>query len=144
MKKFILEFVRRGASACGLGPLVLAVLYLILERQGMVDTLTVGQMCVGIFSLTALAFVAGGMNGIYQIERLPLMAAVSIHGGMLYVAYLLTYLANDWLVWGTAPMLVFTGIFVLGYLGIWTMIYLIIRRKTRKLNEMLKRKQQFS
>ena len=142
MKNFIVQFARRGMSACGVGPLVLAALYLILEQRGLVHTLTVRQLCVGIFSLSALAFVAGGLNSLYQIEHLPLMAAVSIHGGALYVAYLLTYLVNDWLAWGTVPMLVFTGIFVLGYLVIWTVIYLVIRRKTRKLNEMLNRKRQ--
>ena len=142
MKQVLVPFVRRGMAACGLGPLALAVLYLILERQGLVHTLTVRQLCVGIFSLSALAFVASGLNSLYQIERLPLMAAVSIHGGVLYVAYLLTYLVNDWLVWGTVPILVFTAIFVLGYLAIWTVIYLVIRHKTRKLNEMLNQKRQ--
>ena len=80
MKRIVLDFLRRGFAACGLGPIVLAVLYLILQRQAAVETLTVGQVCRGIFSLTALAFVAGGMNVIYQIERLPLMAAILIHG----------------------------------------------------------------
>ena len=62
MKKYVTEFVRRGASACGLGPVILAVLYLILHHQGVVQTLTVKEVCRGIFSLLALAFVAGGMN----------------------------------------------------------------------------------
>ena len=84
MKKTALEFCRRGMAAGGLGPLVLAVLYLVLKRQGLVQTLTVDAVCRGIFSLWALAFVAGGMNVLYQIERLPLMAAVTIHGGVLY------------------------------------------------------------
>ena len=142
MKRNCLEFFRRGLLACGIGPIVFAIVCLILQWQVGVQSLTVGQISVGIFSLSALAFVAGGLNSLYQIEHLPLMAAVSIHGGALYVAYLLTYLVNDWLAWGTVPMLVFTGIFVLGYLVIWTVIYLVIRRKTRKLNEMLNRKRQ--
>ena len=144
MKKTILEFIRRGLTACGFGPLVLAALYLIFQQCHGLQTLSVDQVCRGILSLSALAFVVGGMNVLYQVERLPLTVAILIHGTTLYVSYLITYLVNDWLVWGTAPMLVFTGIFVLGYLGIWTVIYLIIRRKTRKLNEMLKRKRQFS
>ena len=143
MKKYILEFMRRGAVACGLGPIVLAVLYLILEQRGFVENLTVDQVCVGIFSLSALAFVAGGMNSIYQIERLPLMVAVSIHGGVLYVTYLLTYLLNDWLEWGVTPILVFSGIFILGYVMIWAIIYAIIRKNTKKLNEILQQKQRF-
>ena len=142
MKKHILGFVRRGFVACGFGPMVLAVLYLILQKNGVVEYLTVDQVCTGIFSLTALAFIAGGMNSIYQIEELPLMVAVLIHGGVLYIAYLATYLINDWLEWGTAPILVFTGIFVAGYLVIWAVICAVIRKKTRNLNEILRKKRQ--
>ena len=72
MKRIILEFLRRGLIACGLGPIVLAILYLILQHQAAIETLTVNQVCIGIFSLSALAFIAGGMNVIYQSERLPL------------------------------------------------------------------------
>jgi len=140
--KIAKEFFRRGIAACGLGPIVLAILYLILQRNAVVESLTVNQVCVGIFSLSALAFVAGGMNAVYQIERLPLMAAVSIHGGVLYVSYLLTYLVNDWLDWGTAPVLVFTGIFAVGYLLIWVVIYSLIRKNTNRINKVLKEKQQ--
>ena len=142
MKQLILEFLRRGAAACGLGPMFLAVLYGVLHRQGALETLTVDQVCLGIFSLSALAFVAGGLNVLYQIERLPLMVAVSIHGGVLYGSYLLTYLLNGWLEWGTTPILVFSGIFVVGYLVIWAIIYAIIRRKTAKLNDMLQKNRQ--
>lgn len=140
MKQTILDFLRRGIAACGLGPLVLAVLYLILHRQGKLDTLTVEQVCLGIFSLSALAFLAGGLNVLYQLERLPLMAAVSIHGGVLYLGYLATYLLNGWLDGGIQPILVFSGIFVVGYLVIWAVIYAVIRKKTASLNEMLEKR----
>ena len=142
MKKYILEFIRRGMIACGIGPLVLAILYLVLQHQANLETLTVNQVCLGILSLTALAFIAGGMNAIYQIERLPLMVAILIHGIVLYISYLVTYLLNDWLEWGVTAILVFSGIFIVGYLAIWAIIYSIIKRNTARLNEMLKQKQQ--
>lgn len=141
MKRTILEFTRRGMTACGFGPLVLAILYLILHRQGVIETLTVRKVVLGIFSLSALAFIAGGMNVIYQVERLPLMAAILIHGGVLYASYLLTYLLNGWLIWGSAPILVFSAIFILGYLAIWAIIYSVTRRSTQRLNQMLREKQ---
>ena len=97
MKKYVLEFFRRGLMAAGFGPIVLAVLYLFLQKQNVVQTLTVNEVCLGIFSLLALAFVAGGMNIVYQIERLPLMVAILIHGIVLYISYLATYLLNGWL-----------------------------------------------
>ena len=142
MKKFILEFMRRGLIACGLGPIVLAILYLILQQSANLMTLTINQICIGIFSLTILAFIAGGMNAIYRFEKLPLMVAILIHGSVLYISYLCTYLLNGWLEWGTAPIIVFSAIFVIGYLAIWAAIYFIIKRNTRRLNEALKQKQQ--
>ena len=128
MKRQILEFLRRGLIACGFGPIVLVVLYLILKHQAKLETLTVNQVCIGILSLSTLAFIVGGMNVIYQIEKLPLMVAILIHGSVLYISYLATYLLNDWLEWGTIPILVFSGVFVVGYLAIWAIIYSIIKR----------------
>ena len=142
MKKHIVVFMRRGCAACGFGPLVLAVLYLILQEQGILEHLTVNQVCLGIFSITALAFIAGGMNAIYQIERLPLMVAILIHGCVLYVTYLATYLLNGWLNRSATPILVFSGIFVIGYLIIWAIIYSTIKNKTDHINAMLKKQQQ--
>ena len=142
MKKFVLEVLRRGMVACGFGPLILAVLYLILKRSIGLETLTVDEVCVGIVSLSVLAFVAGGMNAVYQIERLPLMVAILIHGGVLYISYLGTYLVNGWLEWGLTPMLVFTGVFALGYLMIWAVIYAITKRNTDRVNTLLREKQQ--
>ena len=142
MKRHMLEFLRRGLAAWGIGPMVLAILYLILQHQGVVEMLTVREVCLGIFSLSALAFIAGGMNVIYQIEQLPLMVAIFLHGGVLYFSYLGTYLVNDWLEWGKAPILVFTGIFVLGYLAVWAVIYSLTRRNTEKINMALREKQQ--
>ena len=142
MKKYIIEFIRRGLVACGFGPLVLVVFYLVLQQTGDLCTLTVNEVCLGIVSLSALAFIAGGMNAIYQIERLPLMAAIGIHGGVLYVSYLAVYLLNGWLQSGRRPLLVFTVIFVLGYLAVWAVIYGVTRRKTEKLNAMLRQMQE--
>ena len=142
MKGHLAEFFRRGLAACGFGPMILAVIYLILQQTAAVETLTANEVCLGIFSLSALAFIAGGMNTIYQIEQLPLMVAILIHGGVLYLSYLAAYLINGWLDWGAAPILVFSGFFVLGYLGIWAVIYAITKRNTAQINEQLKKKQQ--
>ena len=143
MKKCILEFFRRGMTACGIGPIVLAILYLVLQQEERIQALTINQVCLGIFSISALAFIAGGMNMIYQIEKLPLMVAISIHGGVLYISYLITYLVNDWLPWGVIEILVFSGIFIFGYIIIWMIIYSIIKRNTEKVNKILQEKHQY-
>ena len=144
MKKIISAFVLRGLIAMGLGPVALAIVYLILKQAIAIDSLTVDQLCIGIFSLSVLAFIAGGMNAIYQIERMPLMTVILIHGVVLYLGYLGTYLINGWLDFGVIPFIVFTAIFVVGYILIWEIIYSIIRKNTAKINKILKKKQQNS
>ena len=83
MKKFILDFMLRGLVACGFGPAVLAIIYVALYWSGAVETLTVPEVCVGIFSISALAFICGGMTAIYQVEKLHIMTAIMLHGGVL-------------------------------------------------------------
>ena len=141
MKQILKDFILRGMVAAGFGPLALAAFYLIAAHQNGIETLSVGQVCTGILSLTALAFIAGGMNVLYQIERLPLMAAIAIHGAALYGSYLATYLINGWLEQGWAPILVFTVIFILGYLALWAVIYAVTKRNTDRINEILKQNQ---
>ena len=141
MKKNCREFCRRGLVASGFGPLVLVVLYLILQHKGILQTLTVNEVCLGIVSLWGLAFIAGGMNVLYQMERLPLMVAFLIHGGVLYISYLATYLINGWLMQGAKPLLVFTVVFILGYIGVWAVIFFITKKRTERVNEILKQKQ---
>ena len=142
MKKIILDFIHRGMVACGFGPIVLAILYLILQHAAVIETLTVKEVCLGIFSLSVLAFMTGGLNVLYQIERLPLMTAILIHGGVLYITYLATYLLNNWLESGIIPVLIFSGIFIVGYFIIWAIIYSIIKRNTEQVNALLKEKQE--
>ena len=142
MKNYILEFVRRGLSACGFGPIVLASVYWMMYQQEIIQILAVQEVCSGIFSLFILAFIAGGMNAIYQIERIPLMIAILIHGGILYICYLITYLFNGWLEFGVMPIMVFSCIFVFFYLVIWIIIYILNKRNTDKINKTLKLKQQ--
>ena len=141
MKHIVKDFLMRGMVAAGFGPLALVVFYLITAHHAGLETISVSQVCTGILSLTALAFIAGGMNVIYQIERLPLMAAIFIHGAVLYASYLATYLINGWLEQGRGPILVFTVIFIAGYLAIWAVIYCIPKRRTERINEILKQNQ---
>ena len=139
MKSFWKEFLLRGLICAGGGPVVLGILYYILGATGTVDALTPKEVCIGILTITMLAFIAAGMTAIYQTERLPLPNKILIHGGSLYIAYLLTYLLNGWLERSATPIFVFSVIFVLSFLTIWAIIYSITKRNTEKLNEMLKK-----
>lgn len=138
MKKFWKEFLLRGLICVGGGPLVLAIIYGILGATGSVEALSPGEVCMGIITITLLAFIAAGMTAIYQMEQLPLPTMILLHGGALYIAYILTYLLNGWLASQAKPIGIFTGIFVAGYAVIWFIIYCVERTKTKKLNQMLK------
>lgn len=140
MKKFVKDFFLRGLLAAAGGPLVLAIIYGILGATGAVETLSPNEICKGILTITLLAFIVAGMTAIYQMEQLPLPTMILLHGGALYIAYILTYLINGWLQNALVPILVFTGIFIVGYAVIWLIIYFVEKAKAEKLNKLLKNK----
>ena len=139
MRGFWKEFLFRGLICSGGGPLVLAIIYGILGATGTVDSLAPGAVCMGILSVMLLAFAVAGMTAIYQVERLPLFVAILLHGGTLYVAYILIYLLNGWLQKQLVAVTVFTAVFVAGYAVIWLIIFAVNKIKTAKLNKLLKR-----
>ncbi len=136
--KYFGQFALRGLIAMGFGPIVLAIVYAILGITGVVESVSVFEMTFGIITITALAFLCGGITVVYQIEELPLSAAITAHGIIIYIAYAVVYLTNGWLENGFVPFLVFTGIFVVGYLLVWTIIYFITRKGTDNVNNKLK------
>ncbi len=140
MKKFWKEFFLRGLICASGGPIVLAIIYGILGATGTVESLSPNEVCIGILTITLLAFIAAGMTAIYQMEQLPLPTMILLHGGVLYIAYILTYLFNGWLQQQLVPILVFTGIFASGYAVIWLIIYCVTKAKTEALNRKLKEK----
>lgn len=138
MKTFWKEFFLRGLICASGGPIVLAIIYGILGATGAVEAFSPREVCLGIVTISLLAFIAAGMTAIYQMEQLPLPIMILLHGGALYIAYILTYLINGWLQNSLIPILVFTGIFVVGYALIWLIIYSIEKAKAEKLNKLLK------
>ena len=138
MKKFWKEFFLRGLIAASGGPVVLAIIYGILGTTGAVTSLSPKEVCLGVLTIALLAFIVAGMTAIYQMEQLPLPTMILLHGGALYLAYILTYLLNGWLQNSLIPILVFTGIFVAGYALIWLIIYCVEKAKAEKLNKLLK------
>lgn len=136
MKKFIHEFIRRGLMAAAGGPVVLAIVYGILGATGAADSLTPGEACMGILSVTLMAFIAAGITAVYQVERLPIASAIAIHGGVLYLDYLIIYLLNSWIPKGGIGF--FTVIFIAGYALVWVCIYTFIKIKTERLNRKMR------
>ncbi|MBR5285625.1 MAG: DUF3021 domain-containing protein [Clostridia bacterium] len=144
MKKFISGFLQRGLIACGFGPIILAIVYACIQANGTIDTLTVNEVVLGVLTSALLAFIAGGINAVYQIERLPLSLSVLIHGVVLYIDYIVIYLINDWMESNFIPLLVFTICFVIGFALIWAIIYFTTKKSTDKLNQRLAEHQKIS
>ena len=138
MKKFLKEFFLRGLICASGGPLILAIIYGILDANGTVAAISPKEVCLAIVTITLLAFIAAGMTAIYQMEQLPLPTMILLHSSALYIAYIFTYLINGWLQNSLIPILVFSGIFVIGYALIWLIIYLVEKAKAEKLNKLLK------
>jgi len=140
MKKNILKFIQRGFVGAALGPIVLAIIYWILGLAGVVDSLSVNEVVLGIISISVMAFIAAGIPIVYEIENLPLISGILIHCFTLYIDYAIIYLLNGWLADGSVPFLIFTGVFFAGFSLIWCIIYFFTRSSTRKLNEKISRK----
>ena len=138
MNKHVKEFLLRGLTCAAGGPLVLAIIYAILGAQGVATSLAPAEVSTAIISVTVMAFIAAGITMVYQIEQLPLLCAVLIHGGVLYADYLLMYILNSWLPRNWQALGIFTAIFAAGYALIWLVIYLTIRAKTERINKKLK------
>ena len=138
MKKYISEFVHRGLLAAAGGPVILAIIYGILGATGAVTAFAPGEVCLGILSITLMAFIAAGITMIYQVEQLPLISAILIHAGVLYLDYLIMYLLNSWIPKNWQAIGGFTLIFAVSFALVWIIIWLCIRAKTRKLNERMR------
>ncbi len=137
MRKHILNFVQRGLMAAVFGPVVLAVIYGTLGATGVVESFTPDEVCKGILTISLMAFIAAGITMIYTVESLPLISAILIHAGVLYLDYLMIYFVNDWMPRNFTAIGFFTAIFAAGFAVIWIGIYFFTKTKTDQLNRKL-------
>ena len=138
MKKFWKEFIQRGLVACAGGPVILAIIYGILGATGAATHFTPREVCMGILTVTLMAFIVAGITIVYQMERLPLVSAIAIHAGVLYLGYLVMYLLNSWIPRDLTGIGIFTAIFAVGYGLVWVCIYFSIKAKTDRINRKLR------
>ena len=138
MKKYVLEFIKRGLMAASGGPIILAIVYGILGATGKATSFTPNEVCMGTLTITLMAFVAAGISIVYQMEQLPLASAIAIHAGVLYLDYLAMYLLNSWIPRDWTGIGIFTAIFAVGYGLVWVCIYFGIKAKTDRINRKLR------
>lgn len=131
------NFFIRGLIFSGLGPVVAAIVYLILYLCNVVGAVSGVEMFLHIISTYILAFVAAGASVVYNIERFSIMKATVIHYVVLYAAYILCYLINGWIKDNIKSILIFTIIFIVSYFTIWISTYFSIKAVSNKLNEKL-------
>ena len=134
-KQFWKEFLHRGLLAAAGGPVILAIVYGILGATGVVDSLSPHEVCMGVLSITLMAFIAAGITAVYQMEQLPLPGAIAIHAVVLYLDYLIMYLLNSWIPRDVTAMGIFSAIFFGGFALVWLIIYQFIKRDTDKVNK---------
>lgn len=135
MKKMMKEFIFRGLIAAGFGPIVYGIVIFIIEVCG-VNAMQDGSMILkAILSTYMMAFICAGASVIWQNERLGLGYSALIHGTVIYISYLITYLLNGWLDHDKIGQ--FSIIFISGYIIIWLIIFITEKLKAKKLNQQL-------
>ena len=134
MKKYVVEFIKRGLMFSGLGPVILGIVYLILNYTIKDFTINGVDAFKGIISLYLLAFLVAGASIFNQIESWPIYKSLLIHGTILYVAYILCYIFNSWLPFRIEFVVLFTIIFIATYLLIWLIVCLSVKAITKKFN----------
>lgn len=138
MKEYVQKFIQRGLMFASGGPVILAIVYGIVGATGEVAGFAPGQVCMGILTVTLMAFIAAGVTVVYQVEQLPLALAIAIHAGVLYLDYLVMYLLNSWIPRDLTGIGIFTAIFAVGFTLIWVGIYFSIKAKTDRINRKLR------
>lgn len=135
MKKYVRDFLFWGSMFAWVGPVITAIIWLILHYNGVVSTLSVNEVVLAIITATIYSFIAGGVVILYEIEKLPKQIAGLIHISVLYIDYLGFYLLNGWIkienIW------IFTLIFVAIFITIWLSIYIPTKIKFNKINQKL-------
>lgn len=135
MNKNLKAYLHRGLLFGGFGPIVVAIVYAIVGVATKDNLITTTNFLLATISSYILAFLVAGSSLFYQIEHWGLTKASLLHALSLYVAYLCCYLLNSWIAFDIINVLIFTGIFIVGYLVIWLIIYISIKHTEKKLNK---------
>ena len=137
MNKYVKEFFHHGLMFGGFGPIVTAIVLLILSHKINDFSISGNQVFMAVVSTYIVAFVHAGSSIFHQIEHWSTMKGLFCQLGSLYLVYVLTYIINSWIPFEIAVILIFTAIFVFTYLVIWLIVYLCVKATSKKLSEKL-------
>lgn len=137
MNKYLKSFLHRGMIFGGFGPIILGIIYAIIDSTGTDLSLDGKQVLVAIISIYVLAFIHAGSSVFNQIEHFSLPKSMLCHLSTLYFAYVICYLINSWLPFDTKVLLIFTLIFLIVYFTVWAIVVISVKLTGKKLNKKL-------
>lgn len=137
MKKHVKEFLHRGLMFGGFGPIVVGIVYVILENTVENFSLSGGQVCLAVVSTYLLAFLQAGATVFNQIENWSVPRSLLCHFFTLFIAYTTCYLLNSWIPFVWEVLLIFIAVFVAVYFVVWTIVYFSVKATSKKFNAKL-------
>ena len=138
MNRYLKNFLHRGLIFGGFGPIILGIIYAILEKTVEDFSLTGTQVLIAIISVYILAFIQAGASVFNQIESFSIPKSLFCHLSLIYAAYVICYLVNNWIPFNPDVLLIFTAIFLAVYFTVWITVFLSIKITSKKLNAKLK------
>ena len=137
MNKYLKEFFHRGLIFAGFGPVILGIIYAILEKTVENFSLDGIEILIAIISVYILAFVQAGATVFNQIESFSVPKSLLCHLSSIYVVYVLCYLVNRWIPFDLNFVIIFSLIFFVVYFVVWGIVYFSVKIVSKKLNKML-------
>ena len=138
MNKYLKMFLHRGLIFGGFGPVVIGIIYLILHNTMTDFSLGGDEVFLAIVSTYLLAFVHAGASIFTGIEEWGLARSFACHFALLYAAYSICYLVNDWIPRSLIGFSIFTGIFAAVYLIVWAVVLISVKAASKEFNKKLK------
>lgn len=135
MRKYIIEFVKRGLFFGSFGPVITGIVFWIIDCTVGGLVLSGSEVLLAIVSTYVLAFVQAGASIFNQIENWPLAKSLLCHMGAIYLVYVLCYILNSWIPFEPVVILIFTAVFAATYFTIWFTVYFIVRATERRFNK---------
>lgn len=138
MNKYFKEFFHRGLMFGGFGPIIVGIVFLILDFTLEDFSLGGSEVFLSIVSTYLLAFVQAGASVFNQIEHWSLAKSLLFHFLTIYLAYSLCYIVNSWIPFEPMVILIFTVIFIAAYFIIWFTVYFSTKAIEKRLNKKLR------
>ena len=132
MNKYFKIFIHRGAIFGGFGPIIMAIIYLILHFT--IDGFSAdgSEIFSAIISTYMIAFIHAGSSIFTQIGHWPIAKSIFVHFTLLYFTYTLCYLINSWIPFDLTVFLIYTGAFIAAYAIVWVIVVLCVTRRIEK------------